>query len=88
LHRQWKQGSVFWQEYRDAARLCRDGVRKAKARLELNLAGDAKNIKKGCYRYVSQKRKVKESVPPCRARLANWLQWMRRRLRYSAAFLP
>ncbi|PKU32216.1 rna-directed dna polymerase from mobile element jockey-like [Limosa lapponica baueri] len=63
LHRQWKQGRVSWEEYRDAAWLCRDGVRKAKAWLELHLARDTKN-KKGFYRYVSQKRKVKESVYP------------------------
>jgi len=44
--------------------LCRDEVRRAKVQLELNLARDAKNNKKGFYRYVSQKRKVKESVPP------------------------
>ena len=31
MHRQWKQGQVSWEEYRDAASLCRDGVRKAKA---------------------------------------------------------
>ncbi|KAK4807047.1 hypothetical protein QYF61_018388 [Mycteria americana] len=42
----------------------RDGIRKAKAWLELNLARDAKYNKKGFYRYVSQKRKAKESVPP------------------------
>ncbi|KAK4824620.1 hypothetical protein QYF61_016926 [Mycteria americana] len=64
LHRQWKQGQVTCEEYRDAARLCRDGVRKAKAQLELNLARDAKNNKKGFYRYINYKRKVKESVPP------------------------
>ena len=63
-HRQWKQGQVSWEEYRDAAQLCRDGIRKVKAHLELNLARDAKNNKKGFYRYVSQKRKVKESVYP------------------------
>jgi len=42
-----------------------DGVRKAKTWLELNFASDTKNIKKGLgfYRYTSQKRKVKESVP-------------------------
>ncbi|KAK4831808.1 hypothetical protein QYF61_019238 [Mycteria americana] len=45
-------------QYRDAAQLCRDGVRKAKAWMELNLASDAKNNNKGFYRYVSQKRKV------------------------------
>jgi len=44
--------------------LCRDGVRRAKAWLELNLVRDAKNNKKGFYRYVSQMKKVKESVPP------------------------
>jgi len=62
MHRQWKQGLVSWEEYRDAAWLCRDGVRKTTAQLEQNLARDAKNNKKGFYRYVSQKRKVKESV--------------------------
>ena len=44
--------------------MCRDEVRRAKVQLELNLARDAKNNKKGFYRYVSQKRKVKESVTP------------------------
>jgi len=60
LHRQWKQGQASWEERRDTAWLCRDGVRKAKVQLELNLARDAKANKKGIYRYVSQKRKVKE----------------------------
>jgi len=32
--------------------------------MELNFARDAKNNKKGFYRYVSQKRKAKESVLP------------------------
>ena len=63
MHRQRKQGQVSWEECRDVARLCRDGVRKAKAQLKLTLARNAKN-KKGFYRYVSQKRKVTESVPP------------------------
>ena len=43
--------------------MCRDGVRKDKAQLELNLAREAKNNKKFFYRYVSRKKKVKESVP-------------------------
>ncbi|KFQ62882.1 hypothetical protein N334_11525, partial [Pelecanus crispus] len=64
LHRQWKQGQVSWGEYRETAWLCREGVRKAQARMELNLARDVRNNKKGFYRYVNQKRKVKESVPP------------------------
>ncbi|KAK4816578.1 hypothetical protein QYF61_017968 [Mycteria americana] len=64
LHRQWKQGRVTWEEYRNAAHLCRDGLRKVRAQLKLNLARDAKNNKKGFYRYINQKRKVKESIPP------------------------
>jgi len=63
LHRQWKQGQVSWEEHRDAVRLYRERVRRAKARLELNLAKDAKNNKKGFNRHVTQKWKVKESVP-------------------------
>ncbi|KFZ51573.1 hypothetical protein N338_04103, partial [Podiceps cristatus] len=60
----WKQGSVAWKEYRDAVRNCRDGIRKAKAQMELNLARDVKNNKKGFYRYIGQKRQAKERVPP------------------------
>ncbi|PKU34570.1 hypothetical protein llap_15126 [Limosa lapponica baueri] len=63
MHAQWKQVEVSWEDRRDTARLCRDGVRKAKAQLEHNLMRDAKNNKKGIYRYVNQKRPVKESIP-------------------------
>ncbi|KAK4821758.1 hypothetical protein QYF61_000819 [Mycteria americana] len=63
----WWDESRDWGVAIDGYRLFRrdrDGVRKAKAQLELNLARDAKNTKKGFYRYIDQKRKVKESVPP------------------------
>jgi len=63
LHRQWNRGRVSWEEYREAGQTCRDGVREAKAQLELNLAKDEKN-KKGFYTYVGHKRKIKENVPP------------------------
>lgn len=42
--------------------MCRDGLRKAKAHLELNLTSSAKNNKKGFCRYVTQTGEVKESV--------------------------
>ncbi|GAB0178027.1 hypothetical protein GRJ2_000268000 [Grus japonensis] len=61
MHRLWNQECVFWEEYRDVAQMCRDGLRKAKAQLELNLTRNAKN-KKDFYRYVGQKRKIKENV--------------------------
>jgi len=63
MHRQWKQGQASGEEYRNAARLFREGVRKAKVQMELNMARDAKN-KKGFYKYVSQKKKVIESIHP------------------------
>jgi len=47
MHRQWKQGQVLWKEHKESANLCRVGVRKAKAQLELNSARDAKKNKKG-----------------------------------------
>jgi len=52
------------KEYTDTALLYRDGVRKANAQLEPNMARHAKNNKKVFYRCVSQKRKLKENVPP------------------------
>ncbi|KFP48157.1 hypothetical protein N323_05833, partial [Cathartes aura] len=38
MHWQWRQGRMAWE--------CREGIRKAKAQLELNLARDVKNNKK------------------------------------------
>jgi len=54
---------VPWEESRDAARVCRDGVRKAKTSLDLDLAKGGKKIKKGFHRYINRKRKVQEGVP-------------------------
>lgn len=61
MHRKWKQEHVAWEEYKDGAQICRDGIRKAKEQLELNLARNT-NKKKGLYRYISQKRKTKENI--------------------------
>lgn len=47
MYRWWKQGQVLWEKHRDAARLCRDQVRKAKAQLETDLSWGAKKNKKG-----------------------------------------
>ena len=64
MRRQWKQGQVPWEECKEVARLCRDGVRKAEAQFELNLERNAKKNKKCFYRYLNQKRKVQESISP------------------------
>jgi len=86
MHRQWKQGQVFWEEYRGAAWLCRDGVRKAKA--QLNLARDARNSKKGFYRYVSQKRKVNKSIPPLMSKTGKLVTTDEEKAEVCNSFLP
>lgn len=60
MHREWNHEQASWEEYMDSVWLCQDGIRKAKANLELKLARDPKDNKKDFYRYVSQK-KVKKS---------------------------
>ena len=44
--------------------MCRDRIRKAKALVELNLARDVKDNKKGFYRYIGRRRQAKEGAPP------------------------
>lgn len=63
-YRQWKQGRVIWKKYRDAAWICRYGIRKAKTQMELSLARDVNINKKGLYRYTGEKRQAKVSTSP------------------------
>jgi len=48
-------GKRYREEYRNVVRACRDATRKAKAHLELNLARDVRNNKKGFFNYISSK---------------------------------
>lgn len=43
---------MAWYKYRDAIWTGSDGIRKAKALMEMNMARDVKNNKKGFYRYI------------------------------------
>ncbi|CAM4640609.1 unnamed protein product [Lepidochelys kempii] len=52
------------EEYKNIAQACSSEIRKTKSHLELQLARDIKSNKKGFFRYVSSKNKVKESVGP------------------------
>ncbi|GAB0204079.1 mitochondrial enolase superfamily member 1 [Grus japonensis] len=65
-YRGWKQGQVAWEEYRETVRAARKQVRKAKALIEISLARDVKDNKKSFYRYVSDKRRMRENVGPLR----------------------
>lgn len=66
--------------------MCR--VRRAKANLELNFTKVTKNKMKSFYRYVNQKRKVKESIYSLISKAIKLVTRMRRRLRCSENFLP
>lgn len=43
----WKKEQAIWEDYRKIVRVGRDVTRKAKTHLELSLAEDIKDIKKG-----------------------------------------
>jgi len=64
VHGMWKEGQATWEEYRNVVKACRDATRKAKAHLELKLAKDVKNNKKGFFKYISSKRKARDYVAP------------------------
>jgi len=64
VHGMWKEGQAIWEEYRNVVRACRDATRKAKAHLELKLARDVKNNKKGFFKYISSKWKARDHVGP------------------------
>ncbi|CAM4356191.1 unnamed protein product [Caretta caretta] len=63
-YKKWKLGQMTREEYKNIALACRSEIMKAKSHLELQLARDVKSNKKGFFRYVSSKKKVKESVGP------------------------
>lgn len=64
VHDMWKKGLTTWEQYKNVVRDCRDATRKAKAHLELNLAKEIKDNKKGFFKYVNSKRKARENVGP------------------------
>lgn len=58
MHRSWKQGQVSWEEYEDAASCIRMGSGRSKFIWSFFKQG--KTSKKSFYRFISQKKKVKE----------------------------
>jgi len=60
----WKEGQAIWEEYRNIVRARREATRKAKAHLELNLARDVKDYRKGFFKYTSSNRMTRENVGP------------------------
>lgn len=72
MHSQWKLGHVTWEMQGYALGVCRGGIRRTKAQMECDLAGDVKSNEKGLCKYVCQKRNDKESEPPQQTRKENW----------------
>lgn len=64
MRRQWKQGQIPGYKSSDVTRLYRDGIRKAKAQVELDSASGAKRSKKGFYRHINWKKRVQEDIKP------------------------
>ncbi|KAK4822019.1 hypothetical protein QYF61_006867, partial [Mycteria americana] len=60
----WKKGQASQEDYKGVARLCREKIRRAKAKLELNLAAVVKDNKKHFFKYISSKRRGKENLQP------------------------
>lgn len=65
-----KHGKVYKRQKQgkpgEIQRCClsmRDGLRKAKAHMELNQTRDMKANKKGIHGYISSKRKIRENRP-------------------------
>ncbi|KAK4810498.1 LOW QUALITY PROTEIN: hypothetical protein QYF61_004278 [Mycteria americana] len=59
-----KKGQATQEEYRDLVKSSREKIRKAKAQLELNLATVVRDNKKCFYKYINNKKRAKENLPP------------------------
>lgn len=64
MYMRWKQSQVTQQERGDTVQVCRDGVRKGEAHLELNVVRDMKGNKKGFYMHTRSKKKTRENAGP------------------------
>ena len=83
-YRGWKQGQVAWEEYREIVRAARDQVRKAKALLELNLAGTSRATRKASIGASVIKERLGKMWALSRRKWETWLPRTRRRLRQKS----
>lgn len=57
-----KKGLITWEEYRKTVRACRDATKKFKSHLELYLAKEVEDNRKGFFKYTNNKRKTRENM--------------------------
>ena len=69
IYVQWKKGQTSQGEYKEVASICREKIRKAKARHELNLATVVKDNKKHVFINLLTARRG-----PKRISLLYWMQ--------------
>lgn len=53
VYRLWKKGLATWKECKNVVSACRDAIRKAKACLQLKIAKEVKDNKKGFFNNIS-----------------------------------
>lgn len=63
MHRQWNQGHISWEVYRNAAYMCGDKFRKTRTQVLLFLARNGE-INKDFYRFLVRKETVKKICIP------------------------
>ncbi|KFP90774.1 hypothetical protein N311_01836, partial [Apaloderma vittatum] len=64
VYKSWKEGLATWVEYKTVIRACREATRKPKASLELNLAREVKDNRKGFFKYIAAKTNTRDNVGP------------------------
>jgi len=57
-----KKGLITWEEYRKTVRACRDATKKFKSHVELYLAKEVEDNRKGFFKYTNNKRKTRENM--------------------------
>lgn len=83
-----KQEWAICEEYREIVWKARDKAKEAKTQLELNLARNIKDSRKGFYRYVVSKSNLGIRRALSRRKQETWLPWTKRKLRFSITSVP
>ena len=64
MYGHWKQGQATQEDYRDAVGHCREKICAARAQLEFKLASTVKDNKKGFFKCVNSKRRIRDNICP------------------------
>lgn len=65
VYQGWKSEQIPAENYKGIARACRGAVRKVKAQLDLKVAGEVKNYRKGFFKIINNERKQRKMLALC-----------------------